>query len=388
VLEEQSGKVWQRIRPAGPVLTALTIVADSEEASRRAEAEAGRPFDLTIGPLLRSACFRFGAEECLWLLNVHHAVFDAWSLAVFWRELIALYTGQSLPEPTAQLADYCTWQARWLRSTEADEQRAYWRVQLAGDLPTIELGSQRGSGGLVGTDGFALELPPNAVDPAAVERVARAHGTTVFAVLLAAFFATLRRTSGVDEAVVGVPVACRNRQGAEDLIGYLVNTVALRVRFTTGMRFHELITHTGEALAAALTNQELPFADVVEVLVRRGSAGKNPLFQAMFAFQSTPVDGYDDIEGLDISEQFVHSRTAKVPLTWTMRQNPVGLVGEIEYAADRFDQASARRWQDALLTLLAAELADPDALIDESPLSTPQLVASADTGSEGRSIME
>jgi non-ribosomal peptide synthetase component F len=183
-----------------------------------------------------------------------------------------------------------------------------------------------------------VELPPDAVDPAAVERVARAYGTTAFAVLLAAFFTTLRRTGGVDEAVVGVPVACRNRPGTEGLIGYLVNTVALRVRFTEGMRFHELIARTDEVLAEALTNQELPFADAVDGLARHGGAGENPLFQAMFAWQSTPVDGFDDIEDLDITEQFVHSRTAKVALTWTMRQNAAGLAGEVEYAADRFDQ--------------------------------------------------
>ncbi|WP_216214810.1 non-ribosomal peptide synthetase [Amycolatopsis aidingensis] len=374
VLEHQGGKVWQRIRPAGPVRTAVTSVADLDEAHRLAEQEAGRPFDLSTGPLLRSACFRVGAEEHLWLLDVHHAVFDDWSLAVFWRELVALYNGGSLPAPATQYADYSAWQERWLQSADADQQRAYWRARLAGDLPGIELGSRHETGGRVGTEGFAVRLPPAAVDPAAVERVARAQGTTAFAVLLAAFFMTLRRTGDVDEAVIGVPVACRNRPGTEDLIGYLVNTVALRMRFTEGMRFGELIARTDEALAEALTNQDLPFADAVEGLARRGG-GENPLFQAMFAFQSTPMDDCGDIEGLDIEERFVHSGTAKVPLTWTMRQHAAGLAGEIEYAADRFDRTSARRWQDALLALLTAGLADPDAPIDELPLPSPEQAA-------------
>ncbi|WP_326809817.1 amino acid adenylation domain-containing protein [Streptomyces scopuliridis] len=367
VFEEKDGKVWQRIETASPVRTATAVVSDLDEASRRAAEEAGRPYDLTIGPLLRSVCFRVGAEEHLWLLDVHHAVFDAWSLAVFWRELAALYTGGPVPEPTTQFADYAAWQERWLRSAEADEQRAYWRAQLADDPTTTEPGSRREAGGRTGTEGFALELPPDAVDPTAVELVARGCGTTAFAVLLAAFFATLRRTGGVDEAVIGVPVACRNRPGTEDLIGYLVNTVPLRMRFSEGMRFRELIARTDEALAEALTNQELPFADVVDQ-ARRGGGGHNSLFQAMFSLQSTPLYDHGDFEGLDITEQFVHSRTAKVALTWTMRQNAAGLTGEVEYAADRFDQASARRWQDDLLTLLTAGLAEPAALIDELPL--------------------
>jgi non-ribosomal peptide synthetase component F len=294
-------------------------------------------------------------------------VFDAWSLAVFRREFAAFYTGRSLPEPATQYADYAVWQERWLRGPEADRQRAHWRAQLAGDLPAGAPGAARESGGRVGTEGFAVELPPGAVDPAAVERVAAACGATTFAVLLAAFFATLRRTVGGDEAVVGVPVACRNRPGTEDLIGYLVNTVPLRMRFTEGMAFGELVKRTDEALAEALTHQELPFAELAEGSARHGSAGTNPLFQAIFAMQSTPLDAFGDIEGLDITERFVHSGTAKVALTWTVRQEATGVAGEVEYAADRFDRSSAGRWQDTLLALLAAGLADPGTSVEELP---------------------
>ncbi|WP_405387477.1 amino acid adenylation domain-containing protein [Streptomyces sp. NBC_01102] len=371
VLEYQDGELRQRIQTASPVHTALTVASDFDEAFRLAELEAGRPFDLATGPLLRSACFRVNAEEHLWLVDVHHAMFDAWSLAVFWREFGALYTGRPLPEPTTQYADYAAWQERWLRSPEADRQRAYWRAQLAGDLPATELGSAPETGKRVGTEGFAVELPPTAIDPTALQRVVGTYGTTAFAVLLAAFFATLRRTGGVEETVVGVPMACRNRPGTEEVIGYLVNTVPLRMHFTEGMSFRELIARTDEALSGALTNQELPFAELVEGLTRTGGAGENPLFQAIFAMQSTPLDGFGDIEGLDIAERFVHSRTAKVALTWTVRQDAAGVASEIEYAADRFDQASARHWRETLLALLAAGLAGPGTPIDELPVPKP-----------------
>ncbi|MEV4148831.1 amino acid adenylation domain-containing protein [Amycolatopsis sp. NPDC049691] len=375
VFETQDGELWQRVRPAGPVRTTVTDVADLAEAARLAGEDAARPFDLAAGPLLRSACFRVGADECLWLLNVHHAVFDAWSLAVFWREFALLYSGGSLPGPAVQLGDYHAWQERWLQSAEADEQRAYWKARLAGDLPPLDLGSRAADGG-VGTAGFAIALPTGAVDPAAVDRVARACGTTTVTVLLAAFFAALHRTGGADDLVVGVPVACRNRPGTEDLIGYLVNTVALRVRCTEGMRFGELVARVDEALSEALSHQELPFVDVVESVARAGQrGGANPLFDAMFALQSTPVDG-GAIDGLDIVEQFVHSGTAKVALTWSMRQDATGFAGEVEYAADRFDEASAQRWQEGLLALLGAALADPGAVVGELPLSAGEQVAS------------
>lgn len=366
VFEERDGRVWQRVLDAGPVRTDVTVVADRSEAARRAEEAAGRPFDLSAGPLLRSQCFQVDDRQHLLLLNVHHAVFDAWSLAVFWRELAALYAGRTLPQPDLQFADYVSWQERWLTGAEAQEQRRYWRRQLDGRAPVVVPGASRDHAGQAG---FALALPSAAISPAVVEDVARDCGTTAFTVLLAAFFASLRRTAGgVDEAVVGVPVAGRTRPGSEDLIGYLVNTVAVRVRFDDQMSFRELVRRTDETMAQALTRQELPFADVVDGLARADGAEENPLFQAMFVLQSTPLDGGGHIAGLAISEQLVHSGTAKVALTCTLRQDEAGLSGEVEYAASRFDRDSARRWQEALVTLLAAGLADPDALVDELPL--------------------
>ena len=370
VFEHHDGKVWQRVGPASPVRTALSVVADQEEAARLATAEAGRPADMTTGPLLRSTCFRISAEEHLWLLSVHHSAFDDWSLAVFWRELAALYTGRPLAEPATQFADYSAWQEGWLRGSEAEQQRAYWRAQLAGDLPVAvpalrDAGARRQS-----TVGFAIEVPSDAIDPKTVESVARECGTTVAAVLLAAQFTVLRRTTGVAEAAIGVPAACRNRPGTEDLIGYLVNTVALRMRFPEGMRFRDLIARTDEAMVAALTNQDLPFVDVVAGLERRGAPGESPLFQTMFALQTTSVDGIEELDGLSVTDYFVHSGTSKAAVNWTVRQNADSWASDVEFAAGRFDEAGARRWAEALLALLAGGLADPDALIDELPLPT------------------
>jgi amino acid adenylation domain-containing protein len=369
VFEVGDGKVWQRIRPPAAVHVEVCEVADLDEAASRARLEARRPFDLARGPLLRSTCYRVGAQEHLWLLNVHHAVFDAWSLAVFWRELAALYTGQPLGEPAVQYSDYVVWQERWLRGAEAQEQRSSWRARLAGAPAAAEVGSRReGAGaGRIGTDGFALPLPADCVDPVALDRLARSCRTTAFAVLLAAFFTALHRSSGAPEVVVGVPVACRNRPGTEDLIGYLVNTVALRMRFTEGMSFRELVARTDEVLAEALTHQELPFADAVEGAGRGADAGRNPLFQAIFSLQSTPLDESAGIEGLEISEVFVHSGTAKVELSWAARQTAAGWTGEVEYAADRFGESSARQWQQSLQALLAAVLSDPDERVDGLP---------------------
>jgi amino acid adenylation domain-containing protein len=365
-LAERDGQVWSRLRPPVPVRTEVTAVADRAEALRRAEADAARPFDMSAGPLVRSSCYRVDEEQHLWLLNVHHSAFDAWSLGVFWREFALAYLGRPLPEPSVRFADYVAWQERWLGSAEADGQRRYWAEQLAGDVPVLEPGLATGADSLAG---FSIPLGLAGVGPAELERVARACGSTPFGLLLAGFLATLHRMSGgADDVVVGVPMAARVRPGTEDLVGYLVNTVPLRMRFTPGMRFRELVERTDAVLAEALSRQDLPFAEMVNGVSQGGDAAENPVFDTLFVLQSTPVDGGGEISGLDITEQLVHSGTAKVALTCSLRLDAEAIVGEMEFATRRFDHAAAHSWQVALTTLLESALTQPSTRLAELPL--------------------
>ncbi|WP_369174182.1 amino acid adenylation domain-containing protein [Streptomyces sp. R28] len=378
VLVERDGQVRARLLPPAPVRTRVTEVADRAAAARRAEADAARPFDLSAGPLLRSSCYRVDDEHHLWLLNIHHSAFDAWSLGVFWREFAALYQGRRLPEPTVRYADYVAWQERWLASEEATEQRQYWSRRLSGDAPAVEPGRATGA---PGQSGFSIPLRLGGTGPARVEDVARTCGSTPFGVLLAAFFATLHRmTGGADDIVVGVPMAGRGRAGIEDLIGYLVNTVPVRMGFTPGMSFRDLVERTDTALAEALSRQELPFSEMTDGIAQGGDGAENPVFQTMFVLQSTPVDDGGAISGLDITEQLIHSGTAKMALTCTLRLDGEGVTGEVEYATRRFDRPSANHWQDALVTLLESALAQPSTRLAELPLlpsaaATAQLTA-------------
>ncbi len=365
-LSERDGQVWSRLRPPEPIRTEVLAVADRGEALRQAEAAAARPFDLSTGPLLRSSCYRVEQDQHLWLLDVHHSALDAWSLGVFWREFTRAYQGRPLPERSIRFADYVAWQERWLGSAEAAGQRRYWAAQLDGEVPALEPGRATGADGLAG---FSVPLKLAGVGPSEVDQVARACGATPFGLLLAGFLATLHRMSGgIEDIVVGVPMAARGRPGTEDLIGYLVNTVPLRMRFTPGMRFRELVDRTDAVLSDALSQQDLPFAEMLAGVSQGGDAAENPVFEAMFVLQSTPVDGGGGIDGLEITEQLVHSGTAKVALTCSFRLDAEAIVGEVEFASRRFDPASAQSWQLALTSLLHAALAQPSARLAELPL--------------------
>ncbi|MET8468671.1 amino acid adenylation domain-containing protein [Streptomyces sp. NPDC006422] len=386
VLVERDGEVRARLLAPAPIRTGVTQVTDRAAATRRAEAEAARPFDLSAGPLLRSTCYRVDDEHHLWLLNIHHSAFDAWSLGVFWREFAALYQGRALPEPTVRFADHVAWQERWLASQEAAAQRQYWSRRLSGDTPALEPGRPTGA---PGQSGFSLPLRFGGTGTGRVAAVARACGATPFGVLLAAFFATLHRMAGgADDIVVGVPMAGRGRAGTEDLIGYLVNTVPVRMGFTPAMTFRELVERTDAALADALSHQELPFSEMTDGIAQGGDGAENPVFQAMFVLQSTPVDDGGAIEGLSVTEQLVHSGTAKMALTCTVRLDGDDVQGEVEYATRRFDRPSAGRWQDALVTLLGSALDRPSTRLAELPLlpadATGAQIAEINAGHEER----
>jgi amino acid adenylation domain-containing protein len=371
-LEERAGVVWQQVTAPYAVRTEVIEAADRAEALLRATADARRPFDLTAGRLLRSHCYRYG-QETLWLLTVHHSAFDAWSLGVFWRELAEGYGGQTPPPPVIQHADYAAWQHGWLNSPEADAQREFWREQLSGELPALNLGAPPDPE-VDEHAGFSMPLtvaPPLA---AQVRELARSLGVTTFSVLLAAFAAALHRTQQAPEVVVGVPAANRRRPGTEDLIGYLVNTLAIRIRVETAMSFGDLVAHTDSVLQQALDHQELPFVQVRAALAQADD-NRSEVFDTIFAYHTTPLDDLVALDGLDISETLVHTGTAKTQLVCTLREEDGAIVGDVEFAANRFDTARADGWRAMYAALLGSACADPRAAVASLALLDPGAAA-------------
>jgi amino acid adenylation domain-containing protein len=364
-LVERNGAVLQEIAPPMPIRTRLLEADGLDEALVLAHAEASLPFDLTRAPLLRTCCIRTGADEYLFVLNVHHSVFDAWSLGLFWRELNAIYAELPLKPQVFQYADYVDWQNDWLRGAEAASQRAFWREQLDGELPLLGLSPGTSVGDSGSSCGDVEDALIDADTRRAVNDLAQRGGATEFAVLLTAFLAALYRYFRQEQIVVGVPVACRTPAETEGIIGYFTNTVALRMSFAPDQSFAGLLDATSKALSEVMTRQELPFDVVVDALTLPRQADRSPVFEAMFVMQDTLADQTPRIDGLDIEEVPVHSGTAKVELTCAIRSTPAGLTSELEYTTDLFDRPRAARWLASLQHLLADAAQRPHARLDE-----------------------
>ena len=295
-----NGSPVQKIAPFEAVRVAridLRMRPEQEQAEERrrlATEEAHRPFDLSRGPLLRVSLL-LGSESDVLLVTVHHIVADGWSMGILIRELTALYEaflsgGSSpLPELAIQYADFAHWQRQWMSAGVLEEQLTYWRRQLAGVAPLLNLPTHHPRPQMQsfrgGTERFELE----GALTRELKLLSRREGATLFMTLLAAFVTLLSRYSGQEDIVVGSPMAGRNRAETEPLIGFFVNTLALRIDLSGNPGFRELLEQVRRVTLEAYTHQDVPFEQVVEDLMPGRSLNHSPLFQVMFVFQSAPA---------------------------------------------------------------------------------------------------
>ena len=256
------------------------------------EAEGG--FDLEQGPLIRGRLVRLGEEEHVLLITMHHIVSDGWSMGVLVEELSALYRTyvrgeqERLPELEVQYADYAVWQRQWMEGEVLREQGEYWKRELEGAPAVLELpmdhervGQPDYAGEVVG---FTLEEELTA----GLQELSRRQGTTLYMTLLGGWAAVLGRLSGQEEVVIGTPTANRGRREIEKLIGFFVNTLALRIQVGGVGTVGELLEGVKEKVLGAQQHQEMPFEQVVEMMQPVRSLAHSALFQVMFAWQNTP----------------------------------------------------------------------------------------------------
>jgi amino acid adenylation domain-containing protein len=419
VLRDRQGEPIQVILSELPLalpvvdLGALPAAARTAEAARLALAEGRRTFDLARGPLLRALLVRLAPAESWLALTVHHAVSDGWSTGVMVREITTLYqaarrgVAAHLPELPIQYADYAIWQRRRLAGAMLADQLAYWRSRLTGPLPTLELPADRPRPAVTSHRGRRLPVRLSAALTASARELARREGASLFIVLLAALQALLSRYAGQDDVIVGTPIANRNHEELEALIGCFVNTLALRVDLSGGLDFRQLLGRVREAALGAYAHQDLPFETLVMELRPERQLSRTPVFQVLLALHNAPRPVLA-VPGLSATLLDLDPRTAKFDLLLALAEpsgaaGPAGgagaagpggaaragapaggLAGYLEFDAELFDRPRIQRLLTHLLELLAGAATEPRCRLDELPLlSAPEraqlLVEWADT---------
>ena len=368
IIEVVDGQPIQSLCDARDFTVEHVDIAGEGDIERRCRASvlarAVAPFDLARGPLFRASLFKLGAEDHALVLVMHHIVSDGWSMGILSRELRHLYDafrrGQpsSLPRLVLQYADYASWQRDWLVGAELDRQLNYWKQQLT-DAPALDLPTDRPRPPLQTFRGAALafDVPENVYGR--LLEVVKGEGATAFMGLLAAFQVLLARHSGQSDFVIGTPIANRTRSETEAIVGFFVNTLALRTDLDDRPTFRELLRRVKDRTLSAYAHQDAPFEKVVEAVNPPRDLSRSPLFQVMFVFQNVPSREMT-LGSLDVRPFSAEMPVSKFDLSLAVLESRDGLVGRLEYNTDLFDRKSIEGMAARFRLLLRSLVAAPD----------------------------
>ncbi|NJM75068.1 MAG: AMP-binding protein [Acaryochloridaceae cyanobacterium RU_4_10] len=346
------------------------------EIQRQAKREAQRPFNLTQAPLLRATVLQRSPDSQVLFLTLHHIVADGWSAGILVQELAVLYdrfckddsasgAPQSLPTLPLQYADFACCQQHWLQAGLLDPQLAYWQQRLSGEIPLLNLPTDRPRPPVQTFNGKTQTWQLSAALTAALQQVSQQAGVTLFMTLLTAFKVLLYRYTGQTDILLGSPIANRNRTELEGLIGYIANTLVLRTDLSGNPTFADLLYRVRETALGAYTHQDFPFEKIVEVLQPERSLSHSPLFQVMFGLQQNPLQDLA-LSDLDISVLEIDSESARFDLVLSLLETNQGLKGTAEYNSDLFDAETIRRLlsrYERVLETIAADIQQPIAQI-------------------------
>ncbi|TQN27790.1 non-ribosomal peptide synthase protein (TIGR01720 family)/amino acid adenylation domain-containing protein [Haloactinospora alba] len=339
--------------------------ATEEELHDLVRRHYAEPFDLETGPLLRCRLFPAGERRHVLLVVLHHIVTDGWSLALFRTELDRLYSaaaaaperqpaelaGELEPLP-AQYADY----AAWKRSAEAEERRerelAYWRDRLAG-APQLEFPTDRPRPPARSMRGATHRFRVPADVTTELEQLAKERGASLFLVLLAGSHLAMGRWCRTDDVVLGTVTSGRADPRLHHMMGFFVNTLALRGSVDETRTFAEHLDRTREEALSDLDHAEVPFDTVVDAVLAERDPAVPPLVQAAVVFQDATSATGPGLGDLDAATFPVRREHAVFDLTLEFQRDAEGVEASVEFNTDILDAATVERFAEGLRTLLS-----------------------------------
>jgi amino acid adenylation domain-containing protein len=355
-------------------LSALSGEEREAAVSAQAIEEAQASFDLAQGPLIRGRLLRLSDQEHVLLITQHHIVSDGWSLSILVRDVAALYTAFSrgeadpLPPLEIQYADYAQWQRGWLQGEELTRQLAFWKGHLSGAPGLLNLPLDRPRPAEQSHAGDSVPLTISAELTTGLRALSQRHGATLFMTLLSAWGLLLSRLSGQTEVVIGTPVANRQRREVEELIGFFVNTLALRLRFDGQPNVASLLEQVKETTLAAFGHQDLPFEQVVEVVQPQRSLSHNPIAQASFTWHNQPAPAELVLPDLSLVVMDAELDNTQADLSLHLADKDGVLEGKCVFASTLFDRATIERWTGYFVRLLEEMVGGEQMAVDTLPL--------------------
>ncbi len=374
------GEVVQVVQPELSVrltvtdLSGLPAPQREAEALRIATADARQPLDLGKAPLFRIRAIKLAEDDHRLHLTLHHIIFDGVTIyKILVPELSAIYAAYAagkdhdLPEPLLQYGDYAIWRQLRIDSAALDPQMEYWRGNLSGMLPVLELPTDRPRPATPSYRGAMATFDLSGTLTQKIKTLSRKEGVTIYMTLLAAFKVLLYRYSGQRDIIVGGVTDTRRRPELQGLMGYFLNSLALRTHPSGEKTFRAFLHDTRDTVLGALSASEVPFDRIVRALRPKRDPSRHPLFQVLFSIEP-PASEFSD--GWDLTQMDVTIGAAKFDLYLELDERPDGVIGRFLYSTDLFDEATIARMIRHWTTILAAVVADPAATLARLPLLT------------------
>ncbi|MBE7122190.1 non-ribosomal peptide synthetase [Bacillus cereus] len=380
IFKELDGQPVQVVMPYNEV--EISIINLTEESKDKKEVNALElvqketrfPFDLSKGPLFRVGLIQLSDLDYVLYFNIHHIIFDGWSRNIIINELEILYedfskeSGPSLPELQIQYGDYTCWQRENLLVEELNAQLSYWMKKLDGELPILQLPTDRPRPAMETLHGasYSLRFPQRISKK--VKELSQKERSTAFMVYLAAFKMLLYKYTGQEDLIVGTPIAGRIREEIEKLIGFFVNTLVIRTDLSGNPTYQEYLNQIREVCLEAYANQDIPFERLVEELNPERNASQAPLFQVMFSMQNISTD-IMKLSNLNISPIEIKTELSKFDLSFDIVETEDIFTVELYYNTDLFDKEIIKEMVVHYQKLLEEILTDPKQRIRQIILS-------------------
>ena len=351
---------------------------DDAERTQRAESmaieRARQPFDLASGPLMRAALISAGTGRHLFVLIMHHIIGDGMSIQILIDELSAVYreetTGSpaSLPELWMDYGDYAVWQHDRVGGVQLRRQLDYWREQLSGAPPVLDLPTSRPRPARQSSSGAIAAITIDVATTQRLAAMAADANSTVFMLFLAAFASVLSRYARESDIVIGTQVAGRTHTELDPIVGMFTNTVALRISLADDPTFIGLLGRVRDTTVDAMSHQQLPFEKLVEELAPDRTLAHAPLTQVQFLLESGPAPALD-LPGVTANSRVMSTKTAKFDLSMFVEASEGrGTTLALEYSTDLFDRAWAERFLRCVAQLLDSAADAPDASVTDLPM--------------------
>jgi amino acid adenylation domain-containing protein len=377
-IEQTQDQPYQRIHPAENWKLGIHDLTKTKDTEQELILKLiNTPFNLEKDYMLRADLIQSQKQEYTLVVTLHHIASDGWSTSVMVREVVELYNAidqkrePALQPLQIQYADYAIWQRAYLTKEILEKKLDYWKDKLEGTL-ALELTTDKVRPALQSTNGQSVGFSIDKTTTQALERLSQNKGATMFMTTLAAFKTLLYRYSGQSDICVGTPVAGRTHKETEDLIGYFINTLALRSEVEPTQSFEGLLESVRTTTLEAYAHQDVPFEKVIETVVKQRDLSRSPLFQVMFVYQNTPEVPQLKLGDVELSTRSTPNTKVKFELTLNLSQTPTGLRGSIQYCTDIYEQSTINRLIEHFKQLLESVVQTPKTAVGELNILSQQ----------------